>query len=163
MSSGEYFLAFDYELFVSDVDLTTSPTVPTSSTSMTKVYNLTNASLSGSSSRTAVLDYDSDVGADKQAVTSTSYQLPAEINLSPGDPAYQLLKDAWLNATSGAGISWFKSTPVKDGSGDDPETHAGLATVSSFSEAVGVGGVAKVTFNCDGYGAMAWTAQAAGA
>jgi deoxyinosine 3'endonuclease (endonuclease V) len=53
-------------------------------------------------------------------------------------------------------------TPVKDGSGDVAEYHAGLATVSSFSEAVGVGGVAKVTFNCDGYGAMAWTPQGVG-
>ncbi len=159
MASGEYFLAFDYELFVAEVNLTTNPTAPTSSTSMTKVYNLTNASLSGSSNRTAVLDYDSDPGATKEAVTSTSYQLPAEINLSPADPAYQLLKDAWLNATSGAGISWFKTTPVKDGSGDIAEYHSGIATVSSFSEAAGVGGVAKVTFNCDGYGAMTWSAQ----
>lgn len=159
MPSGEYFLSFDYELYVEEADLTTNPTVPTSHTGMTKVFNLTNASLSGSSSRTAVLDYDSDPGADKQAVTSTSYQLPAEINLSPSDPAYQVLKDAWMNATQGAGITWYKVTPVKDGSGAVAEHHAGVATVSSFSEAVGVGGVAKVTFNCDGYGAMAWTPQ----
>ena len=161
MASGEYFLSFDYELWIAEVDLRTNPSIPTNTTGLTKVFNLTNASLSGSSNRQAVLDYDSDPGADKQAVTSTSYQLPAEINLSPADPAYQLLKDAWINGTSGAGISWYKVTPVKDGSGDLPEKHAGLATVSSFSEAAGVGGVAKVTFNCDGYGALTWTPQVA--
>jgi hypothetical protein len=84
------------------------------------------------------------------------------MNLDVTDEGYQTLKQAALEATSGTLVEWYRETPVTDGSGDDPEYHAGLAQVGSFSEDIVAGNIAKVSFDLIGYGAYDWSAQAAG-
>jgi hypothetical protein len=128
---------------------------------MTRVFSLDNAGIQGSSDSTAVLDYDSEQGFQANLITGQSYTIPCSMNLDVTDAGYAILKQAALEAASGTLVEWYRETPVTDDSGDDPEVHAGLAQVGSFSEDITAGNIAKVSFDLIGYGAYDWTAQAA--
>jgi hypothetical protein len=160
MATGAFFAAFNYKLYV---ELgTSSSTTPTSNAGMTRVLSLDNAGIQATSDSTAVLDYDSEFGFQANLITGQSYTIPCSMNLDVTDAGYQTLKQAALEATSGTLVTWYRETPVTDGSGDDPEYHAGLAQVGSFSEDIVAGNIAKVSFDLIGYGAYDWNAQAAG-
>lgn len=160
MATGAFFAAFNYKLFV---ELgTSSSTIPTSNAGMTRILSLDNAGIQATSDSTAVLDYDSTFGFQANLITGQSYTVPCSMNLDVTDAGYQILKQAALEATSGTLVQWFRETPVTDGSGDDPEYHAGLAQVGSFSEDIVAGNIAKVSFDLIGFGAYDWNAQAAG-
>jgi hypothetical protein len=159
MATGAFFAALGYKLFVKLG--TTASTTPTSSSGMTRVLSLDNAGIQGTSDSTAVLDYDSEFGFQANLITGQSYTIPCSMNLDVTDEGYQILKQAALEAATGTLVEWYRETPVTDGSGDDPETHAGLAQVGSFSEDIVAGNIAKVSFDLIGYGAYDWNAQAA--
>lgn len=154
--AGE-FLAFGYELYVGAG--TTSSTYPTSVGSLVKVYNLTNAPLAGTSNSTSILDYDSDPGWTRDRVTSVGYSLPITTNFKPSDPGYRILKEAFEEAPNGAAAQFWLKTPVKDGSGDDAEIHAGVATVTAFDPGNTVGETSTMGFTLTGFGQLKWWPQ----
>lgn len=161
MATGNFFAALGYELWV-DTGVA-SDTAPTSTSGLTQIFSVTNASIQGTSDTVDVLDYGSEFGFKASLVTGQSYTIPVTLNLDVSDAGYQLIKQASLEATSGTALKWFRQTPVTDGSGDDPETHAGIAFVGSFQESLEAGGIASVSFDLVGIGAPTWTAQAAAA
>jgi len=157
MTSG-YYIAFDYELFVKLG--TTSSTAPTSSASMTEVISLTNASMEGSSDVTdAPLDYSSEYGWKNPLVTGIGWSTPAAMNLSLNSDGYRIIKQAWLNGAKGTTLEVYRKSPVKDGSGDNNELHAGICFVEGFQETIGAGEVASVSFTMRGYGQLMWYPQ----
>jgi hypothetical protein len=160
MATGAFFAAFGYKLYVK-LGTSASP-IPTTSAGMTRVFSLDNAGIQGTSDSTAVLDYDSEFGFQANLITGQSYTIPCSMNLDVTDAGYAILKQAALEAAAGTLVEWYRETPVTDNSGDDPEVHAGIAQVGSFSEDITAGNIAKVSFDLIGYGAYDWTAQAAG-
>lgn len=160
MATGAFFAALGYKLYVKLG--TSASTIPTSSTGMTRVYSLDNTGISATSNTQEVVDYDSEQGFVANLITSQSYTIPCSMNLSVTDAGYLLLKQAAREAATGTLLEWYRETPVTDGSGDDPEVHAGLAQVGSFSEDIQAGNIAKVTFDLIGFGSYSFTAQTAG-
>lgn len=158
MATGSFFAALGFKLFIQLG--TTSSTVPTSSTGMTRVFSLDNTGIQGNSDSTQVIDYDSEQGFAANLITGQSYTIPCSLNLDVTDGGYHILKQAAMEAASGTLVRWYRETPVTDDSGDEPEIHAGLAQVGSFSEDIQAGNIAKVSFDLIGYGAYTWTAQA---
>jgi len=161
MATGAFFAALGYKLYLALG--TSASTIPTSSTGLTRVFSLDNTGISAQSNSQEVVDYDSEQGFVANLITSQSYTIPCSMNLSVTDAGYAILKQAAMEAASGTLVRWYRETPVTDDSGDDPEIHAGLAQVGSFSEDITAGNIAKVTFDLIGYGAYDWTAQAAAA
>lgn len=158
MATGAFFAALGYKLYVKLG--TSASTIPTSSSGMTRVYSLDNTGIQAQSDTTDVIDYDSEQGFKASLITGQSYTIPCSMNLSVTDDGYKLLKQAALEAASGTLVEWYRETPVTDDSGDDPEVHAGLAQVGSFSEDIQAGNVAKVSFDLIGFGELVWVAQA---
>jgi hypothetical protein len=82
------------------------------------------------------------------------------------DPGYLILKQAALDSATGAAIEWFRESPTPSGDCDSglpistPETHAGVAYVTNFSEDIQAGNVAAVTFTLTGIKAYVWTKAA---
>lgn len=160
MATGAFFAALGYKLYVKLG--TTASTIPTSSGGMTRVYSLDNTGIQAQSDSTEVIDYDSEQGFKANLITGQSYTIPCSMNLSLTDGGYAILKQAAMEAASGTLVEWYRESPVTDDSGDDPEVHAGLAQVGSFSEDIQAGGIAKVSFDLIGFGAYDWTPQTAG-
>ena len=123
MATGAFFAAFNYKLYV---ELgTSSSTIPTSDAGMTRVLSLDNAGIQATSDSTAVLDYDSEFGFQANLITGQSYTIPCSMNLDVTDAGYQTLKQAALEATSGTLVTWYRETPVTDGSGAPNEQPRG--------------------------------------
>lgn len=153
-----YFTALDYELYVGLG--TTASSIPTSSSGLTQVLSLTNASIDGSTDSTdAPLDYSSEYGWKNPLMTNIGWSVPASMNLALGDAGYRILKQAWLNGAAGTALRFFRKSPVKDGSGDNGEIHAGICFVEGFQESVQAGDVATVSFTFRGYGQLLWYPQ----
>jgi hypothetical protein len=158
MATGAFFAALGYKLHVKLA--TTAAGAPTTITGMTRVFSLDNSGIQAQSDSQDVLDYDSEQGFKATLITGQSYTIPCSMNLSVTDAGYKILKQAALEAASGTTVQWYRETPVTDDSGDDPEVHAGVAQVGSFSEDITAGNIAKVSFDLIGFGAYDWTAQA---
>lgn len=156
--SGAYFTSLDFELYVGLG--TTASTAPTSTAGLTQVLSLTNASIDGSTDSTdAPLDYSSEYGWKNPLMTNVGWSVPASMNLALGDAGYRILKQAWLNGAAGTALKFYRKSPVKDGSGDNNEIHAGIAFVEGFQESVQAGDVATVSFTFRGYGQLLWYPQ----
>ena len=153
-----YFTALDYELYVGLG--TTASSAPTSTSGLTQVLSLTNASIDGSTDSTdAPLDYSSEYGWKNPLMTNIGWSVPAGMNIALGDAGYKLLKQAWLGGAAGTALRLYRVSPVKDGSGDDAEIHSGIAFVEGFQESIQAGDVATVSFTFRGYGSLLWYPQ----
>lgn len=84
------------------------------------------------------------------------------MNLALGSAGYRVIKAAWINGAAGQTLQVYKISPVKDGSGADPEIHAGVAQVVNFQEDTAAGNVATVSFDFSGYGQLLWYPQGLG-
>jgi hypothetical protein len=158
MPSGEYLINFDHELWIAKG--TTSSAVPTSTTGLTKVFNLTDASMTSTSSTQNVQDYDSDPTSERAAVLSIAKTMPVVLNLSPGDPGYQILMEVNERGTENLAVRYFRISAKVPGSvGVDPETRAGIATVTGFNEGRAVAGVGAMTFTLTAFGGSTWYPQ----
>jgi hypothetical protein len=158
MPSGEYLINFDHELYIAKG--TTSSAIPTSTTGLTKVFNLTDASMTSSSSSVNVQDYDSDPTSSKEAITSVAKSMPVVLNLSPADPAYQILMECADRATENLAVRYYRiSAKVPGSTGADAEVRAGIATVSGFNEGRTVAGVGAMTFTLTAFGGSTWHPQ----
>ena len=156
--SGAYFASLDYQLYVGLG--TTASSAPTSSSGLTEVLSLTNASIDGSTDSTdAPLDYSSKYGWKNPLMTNVGWSVPAAMNLALGDAGYKMLKQAWLSGAAGTALRLYRVSPVKDGSGDNAEVHSGICFVEGFQESVQAGDVATVSFTFRGYGSLLWYPQ----
>lgn len=151
-----YFNALGYKMFIKPA--TTSSTAPSSSTGMTEVLNLTNAGIQSQSDTQEVLDYAGSLGFKKAVVTAQSYTIPMAMNLDLKDAGYLALRDAADKAATGVTVQWYRESPEMDASGN-PQSAAGVAFVTNFSEDIQAGNIAKVTFTLTGYGAPTWTEE----
>jgi hypothetical protein len=158
MPSGEYLINFDHELWIAKG--TTSSAVPTSTTGLTKVFNLTDASMTSTSSTQNVQDYDSDPTSERAAVLSIAKTMPVVLNLSPGDPGYQILMEVNERGTENLAVRYYRiSAKVPGSAGVDPEIRAGIATVTGFNEGRAVAGVGAMTFTLTAFGGSTWYPQ----
>lgn len=157
MATGSYFVAYDYELWVALG--TTASATPTSTAGLTRIFSLSDTSVKGTSQKTGAIDYETGIGGRKDLITEIGYNLPCTMNVALADAGYQLLKQAWLEGAQGTTIQWYRISPVKDGSGDPAETHAGVAFVEGFDENVRAGEIATVSFTLAGFGGLTWVPQ----
>jgi hypothetical protein len=157
MPAGEYLINFDHELWIAKG--TTASAIPTSTTGLTKVFNLTDASMTSTSTSVNVQDYDSDPTSAREAVTSVAKSMPVVLNLSPADPAYQILMECADRATENLAVRYFRISAKVPGSVGDAECRAGIATVSGFNEGRAVAGVGAMTFTLTAFGGSVWYPQ----
>jgi hypothetical protein len=158
MPSGEYLINFDHKLYIAKG--TTTSAIPTSTSGLTQVFNLTDASMTSSSSSVNVQDYDSDPTSSKEAITSVAKSMPVVLNLSPADPAYQILMECADRATENFAVRYYRiSAKVPGSTGADAEVRAGIATVSGFNEGRTVAGVGAMTFTLTAFGGSTWYPQ----
>lgn len=160
MATGAFFNALGYRFYVKQG--TTSSSVPSSGTGLVEVLSLTNAGIQTRSNTTEITDYGSPQGFAAALVTGQSYSIPMSMNLDLRDAGYKELKAASLAAASGTTVQWFRESPEMTSAGN-PETHAGIAFVTDFSEEIQSGNVARVSFTLTGYGAPSWSAETDGA
>jgi hypothetical protein len=157
MATGAYFVAYDFELWVALG--TTASATPTSTAGLTRIFSLSDASVKGTSQKTGAIDYETGIGGRKDLVTEVGYNLPCTMNVSVSDAGYKLLKQAWKEGAQGTTLQWYRITPVKDGSGQSSEVHAGVAFVEGFDENVRAGEIATVSFTLAGFGNLVWVPQ----
>jgi hypothetical protein len=156
-----YFNSLDFQLYVGLG--TTASSAPTSTSGLTEILSLTNASIDGSTDSTdAPIDYSSEYGWKAPLMTNIGWSVPASMNLSLGDEGYRILKRAWLNGAAGTALRVYRVSPVKDGSGSDAEVHSGVAFVEGFQESIQAGDVATISFTFKGYGQLLWYPQGKG-
>lgn len=156
MATGSFFNSLNYKFFVKLG--TTASSNPTSSTGLTEVLSLTDASIQGTTQTQDVLDYGSTMGYTASIVQQQSYNIPMQMNLNLNDAGYLILKQAAMEAATGTTVEWYRESPEMTTTGD-PEYHSGVAWVTDFSESIAAGNVAQVTFTLTGYGAYDWQAE----
>jgi hypothetical protein len=157
MPTGAFHVAYNYELYVALG--TSASAIPTSSSGLTRVYSLSNASIKGKSDTIDATDYETGLGGKRKLINEVEYELPAEMNISLTDPGYHIMHTAWLQGASGTLLRFFRRTPVFDGSTDNPETYAGLVSVADFDKDEEAGKIATVKFTMQGYGMPIWRPQ----
>ena len=160
-----FFAAFGYKTYIAEGD--TCSDVPTASTSMTEVKNLTNFAIQSTSDTEDVQTYDYDSstsgGWAASVVTGNSYTVDCTLNIDMTDAGYLILKKAALESATGTTVEWYRESPTPAGDCDTgavistPEKHAGVAFVTNFSEDIQAGNVAAVTFTLTGLKAYTWT------
>lgn len=156
MATGAFFNSLGYRFYVKLG--TTASTNPTSSTGLTEVLSLTEASIQGTTQTQDILDYGSTLGYTASIVQQQSYNIPMQMNLNLNDAGYLILKQAAMEAATGTTVEWYRESPEMTTTGA-PEYHSGVAWVTEFSESIAAGNVAQVTFTLTGYGAYDWTAE----
>jgi hypothetical protein len=149
--AGTYFAALDLRFWVKAG--TTASSAPTSSSTMTEVLSLTNASISVSSDTQDVLDYSTDFGFKSSIVTGNSYTISAALNLDPTSTGYLILKRAAQTSANNVAVQWYRQLPLLGAGNTDAQVDAGVAFVGNWSESLKAGSVAAVTFDLVGYGA----------
>jgi len=157
MATGAYHISYDVELWVALG--TTASATPTSTAGLTRIFSLSDASVKGTSQKTGAIDYETGVSGRKDLITEIGYSIPCTMNISLADGGYKLLKQAWLEGAQGTTLRWYRISPVKDGSLDSTETHAGVAFVEGFDESVRAGEIATVSFTLAGFGGLVWIPQ----
>ena len=157
MATGAFHVAYNYELYVGLGSSASS--IPTSSTGLTRVFSLSDASIKGKSETIDATDYETGAGGKRKLINEIEYELPAEMNISLADAGYHIMHRAWLQGASGTLLRFYRVTPVYDGSTDDPETYAGLVSVADFDKDEAAGKVATVKFTMQGYGLPIWRPQ----
>jgi hypothetical protein len=157
MATGAFHVSYNYELYVGLG--TSASSIPTSSSGLTRVYSLSNASIKGKSDTIDATDYETGLGGKRKLINEVEYELPAEMNISLADPGYHIMHRAWLQGASGTLLRFFRKTPVFDGSTDNAETYAGLVSVADFDKDEESGKIATVKFTMQGYGMPIWRPQ----
>jgi len=157
MATGSYFVAFDHEMWVGVGS--TSSAAPTSTSGLTRIFSLSDASIKGTSGKTSAIDYETGIGGKKELITEIGYNIPAKMNVSLTDAGYHLMKRTWGSSLQGNLLRFLRYTPVKDGSTDQREIHAGIAWVEGFDSDEAAGNVATVSFTLAGYGNLVWRPQ----
>jgi plastocyanin len=156
MATGAFFNSLNYRFWVKLA--TTAASNPTSSTGLTEVLSLTDASIQGTTQTQDILDYGSTMGYTASIVQQQSYNIPMQMNLNLSDSGYLILKQAAMEAATGTTVQWYRESPEMTSTGS-PEYHSGVAWVTDFSESIAAGNVAQVTFTLTGYGSYSWQAE----
>ena len=153
MATGAYSVAFNEAVYFAVG--TSASSIPTSSAGLTKMTSLFDASMKGTSEKTAnIIDFDSTLGFGAQLIKTAAYTLPMSMNLDPAAGAYRLLKSAWSGGPGGSVIRWFRQSPAVGGTASvNGEINRGLGVIEGFDEARKAGEVITVNFSLVGYGA----------
>ena len=149
--AGTYFAALDLRFWVKLG--TTASSAPTTSSTMTEILSLTNASISVTSDTQDVLDYSTDFGFKTSLVTGNGYTIGCALNLDPTSEGYKILKRAAQTSANGVAVQWYRELPLVGSTNTDPQVDAGVAFVSNWSESLEAGNIATCTFDLAGYGA----------
>jgi hypothetical protein len=140
------------------------PLPPTSSAGMTELINLIDQPFELGSEVKEIITQGSSQGFKKSIITASEWMVPLEMNLDVTSAGYQILKFAGLNAAKSGvnnAVQFWMETPVTDGSGATPESHAGVAQVADFKPEMKAGDVAVVKCKLQGFGDPTWTKQTA--
>jgi hypothetical protein len=155
-----FFISYGVRVWVAPCTLAALP--PTSSAGMTELINLIDQPFELGSETKEIITQGSSQGFKKSIITASEWMVPLEMNLDVTSAGYQILKFAGLNAAK-SGVNnavqvWIE-TPVTDGSGDTPESHAGVAQVADFKPEMKAGDVALIKCKLQGFGDPTWTEQ----
>lgn len=148
--TGTFFASIDVRFWVKPG--TTASAAPLNSSTMTEVLSLANASVQGSTDSTQVQDYSTGFGFKRQLVTGNSYTISCQLNLDPTSEGYKTLKRAWKRGALGETVQWYRQLPLVGPGNTDPQTDAGVAFVTNWSEDLQSGGVATCNFDLTGDG-----------
>lgn len=151
MATGTYFAALNVRLFLKLATTAASP--PTSSTSMTEVLSLSDASLQTTSETQTANDYQTPFGYGNLLVTGKGWTMPLQLNLDVTSDGYKLLRRADNNAPGGVTVQVWRELPLVGTANTDPQVEAGVAFVGQYQETLARGGIATVSFTLNGYGA----------
>ena len=157
MPTGNFHVSFNDELWVG---LGTTSSQPAQSTSgLTRIFSLSNASPSYETDTVRGIDYETGFGGINQLATSIGFNMACELNISLADPGYRLIRRAVEGATAGQLLRYYRITPVKDGSSQSPEVHTGLAWAAGWDPDLTAAGIATASFTLLGYGLPIWYPQ----
>ena len=150
MPTGNYAASLNIRLWVKPG--TTASNAPTSTTGMTEVLSLSDASIQGSSQILTPTDYQTPFGATRKLVSGIDQTIPLQLNLDTTSVGYAMLKHAYNNAASGQTLQFYRQLMLIGNSNTDPQVDAGVAFVADFRETLARGGISAVSFvlNCDG-------------
>ena len=148
--TGTFFASIDVRFWVKPG--TTASAAPTTSSTMTEVLSLSNASVQGSTDSQQVQDYSTGFGFKRQLVTGNAYTIACQLNLDPTSDGYKTLKRAWKRSALGETVQWYRQLPLVGAGNTDPQTDAGVAFVSNWQEDLQSGGVATCSFELTGDG-----------
>jgi hypothetical protein len=153
-----FFISYGVRVWVAPATLAATP--PTSSAGMTELINLIDQPFELGSEVKEIITQGSSQGFKKSIITASEWMIPLEMNLDVTSAGYQILKFAGMNAAKSGvnnAVQVWMETPVTDGSGATPESHAGVAQVADFKPEMKAGDVAVV----QGFGDPTWTKQTA--
>jgi hypothetical protein len=155
-----FFISYGVRVWVKPCTL--AATAPTSSAGMTELINLIDQPFELGSETKEIITQGSSQGFKKSIITSSEWMVPLEMNLDVTSAGYQILKYAGLNAAKSGvdnAVQFWMETPVTDGSGDTPESHAGVGQIADFKPEMKAGDVAIVKCKIQGFGDPVWTEQ----
>lgn len=157
MPAGTYHVNFNDELWIGAGTISSS--IPTSNSGLTRVFSLSDASPNYERDTVEGIDYQAGTGGKRPLPASIGFNMPCTVNISLTDPAYRIIRKAVEGADQGQLLRFWRITPVKDGSSQTPEIHAGLAWASGWQPDMASAGIATASFSLLGYGLPIWYPQ----
>ena len=151
MATGAYFAALNIQLWLKEGTTASAP--PTSSTGMTEILSLSDASLQTTSETQTATDYGTPFGYGSLLVTGKSWTMPLQLNMDTTSEGYKLLRRADNNSATGTTVQVYRAVPLVGTSNTNPQVDTGVAFVSNYQETMARGGIATVSFTLQGYGA----------
>jgi len=151
MATGAYFASLDIRLWLKEGTTASEP--PTSSTGMTEILSLSDASLQTTSETQIATDYQTPFGYGSLLVTGKSWTLPLQLNLDTTSDGYKLLRRSDNNGAKGVTVQAYRALPLVGSGNTNPQVDAGVAFVSNYQETMARGNIATVSFTLQGYGA----------
>jgi hypothetical protein len=150
MATGTYIAALNIRLFLKEA--TTASSAPTSTTGMTEILSLSDASLQTTSETQTATDYQTPFGYGQLLVTGKSWTMPLTLNLDVTSEGYKLLRRADNNGPAGKTVQVWRELPLFGSTNTDAQVETGLAFVGGYQETMARGGIATVNFTLNGYG-----------
>ena len=151
MATGAFFASLGIELYLKQG--TTASSIPTSSTGMTQILSLSDASLNTNSDTQTATDYETPFGYGSLLVTGKSWTMPLQLNLDVTSAGYALLRRSDNKSANGTTVQMYRKLPLTGTGNTDPQVDAGIAFVSNYQETLTRGNIATVSFTLQGYGA----------
>lgn len=106
-----FFTATGYRTFIGRGN--SASTIPTSSSGLIEIANLSDASIQAASQTQDVVTYSTqNLGWAVSLTTQQSYTVNCTLNIETTDPGYILLKELSRDSATGAMAKWFRQTPT---------------------------------------------------
>jgi hypothetical protein len=150
MITGVYKAALELRLFLKLG--TTASSAPVSTTGMTEILSLSDASLQTTSETQTATDYQTPFGYGNLLVTGKSWTMPLQLNLDVTSEGYKLLRRADTGAPGGTTVQLWRELPLFGSSNTDPQVETGVAFVGGYQETMARGNIMTISFTLNGYG-----------